>query len=204
MSSSKLVLAETFGARPSVEFEVVREVAPDPECPAMFGWVTCGDYAAFEEAMDDDPTVASYTRFGENDTAVFYRIQTSESTDLITYPKWVSLSAEKLSERYCDGKWHTQMRYPDSAALHSFQQWCADNGVEFGLESVYASDPTRSGVLTDQQREVMRVALEVGFFDIPRGATMADVADDLGVSEQAVSERLRRATKALARRYVST
>jgi predicted DNA binding protein len=32
---------------------------------------------------------------------------------------------------------------------------------------------------------------------VPRGATLAEIADELGVSNQAVSQRLRRATNTL-------
>ncbi|WP_249361517.1 helix-turn-helix domain-containing protein [Haloterrigena sp. H1] len=33
----------------------------------------------------------------------------------------------------------------------------------------------------------------MGYYDIPRGCTTAELADELGISDQAVTERLRRA-----------
>jgi predicted DNA binding protein len=46
------------------------------------------------------------------------------------------------------------------------------------------------------------LAYERGFFDIPRRATAADLAAELDVSRQAVSERLRRGYAALVETHV--
>jgi predicted DNA binding protein len=42
------------------------------------------------------------------------------------------------------------------------------------------------------------VALDVGYLDVPRTAELSAVADEVSVSEQSASERLRRATRNLA------
>lgn len=47
--------------------------------------------------------------------------------------------------------------------------------------------------LSDDQREAIEAARELGLYTVPRSVTMQDVGDDLGVSHQAISERLRRA-----------
>jgi hypothetical protein len=47
--------------------------------------------------------------------------------------------------------------------------------------------------VTPEQREALVAALEAGFYEAPQGATMAEVADTIGISQQALSERLRRA-----------
>jgi predicted DNA binding protein len=60
---------------------------------------------------------------------------------------------------------------------------------------LYDTDPERGPPrdrLTARQRETLRLAHERGYFEIPREVTLDDLADELGVSNQAVSERLRR------------
>ncbi|EMA51406.1 helix-turn-helix domain-containing protein [Halococcus thailandensis] len=47
--------------------------------------------------------------------------------------------------------------------------------------------------LTAAQRETLLTALEEGYFAIPRDITTEGLGDRLGISDQAVSERLRRA-----------
>lgn len=55
---------------------------------------------------------------------------------------------------------------------------------------------TQFGV-TDPQREVLLLALERGYYTVPRNASLSDLAGDLGISSQAASERLRRGTQTL-------
>jgi predicted DNA binding protein len=47
--------------------------------------------------------------------------------------------------------------------------------------------------LTTAQREALVLAVESGYYDIPRTCTTVEVAEELGISDQAVTERLRRA-----------
>lgn len=45
-------------------------------------------------------------------------------------------------------------------------------------------------VITDKQREAIRIAYEFGYYETPREADLGDVADELGVSKSAASQRL--------------
>jgi predicted DNA binding protein len=51
--------------------------------------------------------------------------------------------------------------------------------------------------LTSAQREALTVAFEAGYFDVPAQTTLDSLSDVLGVTSQAVSERLNRGTKKL-------
>ncbi|MFB6071067.1 MAG: helix-turn-helix domain-containing protein [Halanaeroarchaeum sp.] len=44
--------------------------------------------------------------------------------------------------------------------------------------------------LTEKQREAVAVAVEMGYYDDPRSATLADLADRLNVTRSALSQRL--------------
>jgi predicted DNA binding protein len=46
--------------------------------------------------------------------------------------------------------------------------------------------------VTPAQEAALRAAMEIGYFTVPRGATAAEVADELGISKSAFLERLRR------------
>lgn len=52
----------------------------------------------------------------------------------------------------------------------------------------------RDQLLTDRQRESLTVAHKHGYFDVPRDATLAGVADALGVDPSSGSATIRRAT----------
>jgi hypothetical protein len=51
--------------------------------------------------------------------------------------------------------------------------------------------------LSDVQRETLRVAYESGYYSVPRAAALGELAARLGVSHQAISERLRRGVGSL-------
>jgi hypothetical protein len=51
--------------------------------------------------------------------------------------------------------------------------------------------------LTDSQHRVLELASRRGYFEIPRDVTLKELADEVGVSHQALSEQLRRGIGAL-------
>lgn len=56
--------------------------------------------------------------------------------------------------------------------------------------------------LTDRQREVIRTAFEMGYFEVPREASTDDVADELGLDSSTVAEHLQRAERNLLARLL--
>jgi len=58
--------------------------------------------------------------------------------------------------------------------------------------------PAAAAKLTDRQCEVLRAAMEGGYFDFPRRMTQAALAKRLGISRVAALRILRRALRALA------
>ncbi|WP_160134738.1 helix-turn-helix domain-containing protein [Halococcus salsus] len=47
--------------------------------------------------------------------------------------------------------------------------------------------------MTTEQQTALTEAAKAGYYEIPRSATAVEVAEQLGISHQALSERLRRA-----------
>ncbi|PSP75618.1 transcriptional regulator [Halobacteriales archaeon QS_1_68_20] len=74
----------------------------------------------------------------------------------------------------------------------------AGETVGVTLERVYPLGADDEGAvargwdLTPAQAEAMRTALAMGYFAVPRAATAAEVAAELGISKSAFLERLRR------------
>jgi predicted DNA binding protein len=64
------------------------------------------------------------------------------------------------------------------------------------LESIQPYEPDNRRLyssLTDRQQEILRVAVSVGYYDVPRDATYADVAAELDLAPVTVGEHLRKA-----------
>jgi len=202
-----LVLEATL-ERVDARVEVERAYATDPERPFLFVWVTCEDPEALEAAMADDPTVGTVRHLNTVGDRRLYRLQVTDETETVLYPVWVRLGGEGLEAYSEGGRWHSRIRFPDRDALAEYESFVTDTGLSFELKRLYdattvAEDGGNGDTLTDEQRETLLLAYERGFFDIPRRATAADLATELGVSRQAVSERLRRGYATLVEQHVA-
>jgi len=164
-------------------------------------WAAGGDPAAFEDGLAADPTVTNVARLADARHRRLYRVLfTAEGEDVTTFPAWGELDLSLLDATATAEGWDLRMRMPDRDTLHRFREVCDENDVGFRLASVYEEREAATvsdARLTAVQREALLAAHELGYYDIPRGASLADVADHLDVSSQALSERLRRGTARL-------
>jgi len=62
----------------------------------------------------------------------------------------------------------------------------------------------KSTLLTQRQNEIVNLAYENGYFNIPRSISLSEFAKDLKVSKSALSETLRRIFKKLANNYLNS
>lgn len=98
--------------------------------------------------------------------------------------------------------WTLDLRFRGASALSSFFGAAERRDIEVELRVPSPEGgPRRAGRygLTPSQRETLVLAFESGYFEIPRQATLAELAEVLDISEQGVSERLRRATDTVLR-----
>lgn len=91
--------------------------------------------------------------------------------------------------------WTLRIRFPDQTALRTFFATSQDHALDIQLRQLFDPDSItiddRFGI-SPKQRETLEAAFDAGYFDIPRQVTLHELATELGVSEQGVSERLRR------------
>lgn len=199
LSSPRLNLHEATTAAPGVTIEVESVDGSPNGDPNTVVLASGGDRDAFDAALRADPTVTDVTLLDEFPDYSLYRYRYGAETELRLYPVWVELGAAQLNIECRDGTWDLRIRFPSREALAEFQRVCERENVTFDLHSIYGkSVGAKSQTLTDGQQEALRVALDAGYLDVPRSAPLSAVADELGVSEQSASERLRRATRNLA------
>lgn len=164
-------------------------------------WASGGDFERFETALADDPTITDFDCVTEETDSRLYRVQYDETLpEVEAYRASVDHDGAVLHAENDGDGWYVRMRFPDRDAIAAFcdRCWAADLGLR--IRAVYDHQhgvPESRFGLTTTQYETLLTALEHGYFSIPRGASLEDVADLLGVSSQATSERLRRGMKTL-------
>ena len=202
---SRLPLAEAIAAVPEVRLEIERETATIPTMPNLFFWAAGEDLEAFAAALERDGTIREVRRLSEAGGRMLFYAQVGENAEVVPYPEWVRLGAEALSGRYYAGRWHNRMRFPDRESLGEYREFCEDSAIGFSLHRLYDAEGETTAPhdgLTDEQREVFRVAYERGFFEIPRQVTLTELGAELDISNQSVSERLHRGYARLVEEFV--
>ncbi|WP_254831259.1 helix-turn-helix domain-containing protein [Haloglomus salinum] len=101
--------------------------------------------------------------------------------------------------------WRQTGWFADRDAFNKFSSFWQRN-ADFRLHRLTQdgeSEPPGDG-LTDRQHEALRIAYELGYFEIPRQASLEDIAEELNLSPSSVSERLRRAQTQLIEETLAT
>ncbi len=200
--ADEFLLGELIAGFPGLSVEIER-VVPAEKRVMPYIWAYGTDLAAFEAAMAEHPNVSSVTVLDRFDDRALYKIAWEDpARELVS---GIAETDATILEAYSDDEWTFRIRFEDHTGLARFNEFCDANGINYRLERVSAlADAPRADPhgLTDQQREALRLAVEAGYFEVPRGTTLEALADELRVSVQALSERVRRGADKVLRAAV--
>lgn len=166
--------------------------------PFLWGYADRRALDDFVECLRDDREIADARVVDGFDDRSLYRIDWADSSTGVM----AHLEASDASLREASGDsdaWKFRARFPTQEALSGFHDACRDDGIDLEVTGVNRLDPASETAygLTASQRETLVRAHEAGFYDIPRDTTTVELAEELGISDQSLSERLRRAHAAL-------
>lgn len=194
------LLEAAFERAPDVEVRAEEQYYHEEGVRYIF-WAEGGDLQVFEEGMEEDPTVTDVRRLAADESWCMYRVTATDAGEQVTtFPMWREQDIVLLSATGDAEGWDMRMRFPDRETLDLYRSQLRDRGLSFRLHSLYREtgpdgDPPTD--LSESQRAALLTAYEMGYYDVPRDASQAEVADRLGVSPQTVSEGLRRGTAKL-------
>lgn len=195
------ILREALDRVPEMRITWERSDAIDESRVRILVWADGGDFETFEDALADDPTVESPTRIiPVGDRRLYQTELAGEGLETSIYPILVEEGGVIQDLTATHEGWSFRVAFPDRASFDRFYGFCREYDIGFDLNRMYEElkgDAVREFGLTAVQRETLLAALEVGYFEIPRESTLAQLADHLDVSENAASERFRRAVKTL-------
>jgi hypothetical protein len=196
--ATEFALSHTLETLPSLEFEIERIVDTGDEAVMPLVWVRGADVEQVEEVFEADPSVDEVSLLAAFERESLYRMKWIDHVRLLL--QMLTNSEATVLDAYGhDGRWALRVMYPEREHVSTTMEFCDGHGLSFDVESVreLEGEPAGRFGLTDEQFEALRTAAERGFFSVPREVTLKELAEEFGVSHQALSERIRRATAAL-------
>lgn len=166
-------------------------------------WVYDADPASFCDRLEAHAHVDSVDLLDVFADAFLCRVSAHMDTDglyaLLRAQDAVVLEASGTSQR-----WDVRLRFHTAEGASRFHAACHEQDVPITITEVHdlagpADDSLDGTDLTAAQRETLQLALERGYYTIPRRTTIVELAAMLEISDQALSERFRRAHLKLAR-----
>ncbi|WP_336337146.1 helix-turn-helix domain-containing protein [Haloarcula brevis] len=148
----------------------------------------------FETELERDGTVCDAVALDWTETERVYRIALADSAVRGT-PPLVRAGGRVLDMEGAGGQWHVHAQFRSRSALSQFRTECAERDVSFRLDRLYwTSGEANAGAcgLTADQQVALETAHREGYFDVPRGISQAELADELDISPSAMSQRIRR------------
>ncbi|WP_227133655.1 bacterio-opsin activator domain-containing protein [Halorubellus salinus] len=193
IQTDAFALESTFEAAPDTVIEIER-VAATTDLLTPYFWVSEGDFDDFEAAAGADSSIENLERIDEFDESILYRANWTENIESIVYA-YTQIGAVILEATGSADVWELQMRFDNQQRLEQFQEYCVEHGLPFELQRLHdvASPKTsRQYELTEKQRDALVTAWETGYFRTDTDTTLEAVANELDISQQTLSNRLRR------------
>lgn len=151
-----------------------------------------------DELLDREDAVEWYERLDASGDSVTYLCKTGVP-DLppSATPPGTELSVQTVRPNGVGG--FTLTLVGTHEAISSELGGCGDGHPPVTLERLAEYEGPTEGRdrLTPRQREVVETAHELGYYEVPREATAADVADRLDLDRSTVTEHLQRAERRL-------
>lgn len=163
-------------------------------------WASGAAYDRFERALDGDPTVDAVRMLTNLKDRRLYEIVVDASPGDLVYSCMTELGIQLLDADHSREGTRARLRCPDRPAFRTFREkWTERHGGQCRTLRLYREDSPRIDVdlLTSKQHDMLRHALEEGYFDVPRRTTLVELGDTLGISDAAASQRIRRGVKEL-------
>ena len=198
LETSAISLEETFERLPNLEIEAEQIAAHSTKWTMPCLWMTNVEQSRINNALMKDPSVDSIVEDKGFEDECFYQVQWSDNVE-DRIDAYLGTGGTILhAEATADG-WRVRIRFGTRDQFDVFRERMADRGWEYTLIGLSQPNEPRhmGGQLTAAQREALSAAKEHGYYEVPRKVSTRDLADELDMSHQNLSELLRRATSKL-------
>ncbi|MDJ1431184.1 helix-turn-helix domain-containing protein [Halostagnicola sp. A-GB9-2] len=190
--ASEFVFGDVFTDAPDATIELER-IVPASDSLMPYFWVTCEDHKTVERAVRNHPAARNVTRLDSVDDQTLYRTVWEDDVHDLIYG--IGQTEGVILEASGDERWFFRLRFPNHDTLARFYNFCTEHEISLHIERVYTLtehvEEGRQLGLTADQREALVLGLDRGYFDSPSEASLSDLGEELGITQQAMSKRIR-------------
>ena len=201
LSGDPIVVTSAAAAVPDVTFEIERWRTGE-DLMYWYLWTEGENLDRATAAFEELPTARSVTVISDAPdvrlTCVSVELQIDPPSDDL-------LQEGTLASGYVEPTClHLAANLSGRDALTAGLRYLRDNGMDVTVERLRHEPPdVGDDRLSEKQSEALVTAHELGYFDDAASVTQDEVAEELGISRSAVSERLRRAQRELVERHLA-
>jgi predicted DNA binding protein len=200
-----VALKRTYEQIPQLQIEAERIAAHSTEWTMPCLWTSGADSTSIQQALKGDPsveTVVEETEFGDE---IYYQIEWSGDVQR-RINSYIDKQGAILRASVTRDGWKVRIRFANRDQFDIFRNTLTEQGFSYSLLELIEPNEPRVGVtnLTPRQREVLLAAWEQGYYEIPRDISSDELAEELGITHQTLSELLRRGTNALIKSQLAT
>lgn len=200
IDADQFQLGDSLSGFQDTTFELER-IVPTGNHVIPFIWLTTEAdldtvLDAFETTLVDRPIITDVRALDRIENGALYRV-TWRVPEKDIIDGLVQTDATVLEARSQSGaRWEFRVRFPDHDNLAQFQHILTENDVMVHVTRIYTfsgdTDRRRQFELSSEQREALVLALRQGYFASPSEVGLDELADELAISKQAISDRIRR------------
>ncbi|WP_158058476.1 bacterio-opsin activator domain-containing protein [Halorussus halophilus] len=205
IESDEFTLGRALAEPPGMDIEFER-IVPLADSVVPFVWVSGGDFEVFENHAVNNPSIQEIVAVDRVRDHTLYRIEwVGEDDDLIQY---LADAGATILEGYGNNGWEFRLRFPNHEMLSEFYNTCTENEISIHIDRTYTltekTEYGRTFDLSQEQREALVAALQQGYLSTPKETNLEALAEQFEVSQQAMSNRIRRGTEQVLRAVLVT
>jgi predicted DNA binding protein len=181
-----------------IQFERIVPVGADV-VPIFWAWN--GDLDAFEQYVRDNTNVQQFVTIDQVGDRRLYLLNWDIPAGAFLEGLTATTGIIRSAYGYGNEDWEFELLFPSQDQLTKFHNISRENDIKYTLGKMHslseAGASTLENVLTDKQREALVLAFQRGYFETPRQVTLSELATELDITQQSMSDRIRHGIEAI-------
>lgn len=161
------------------------------------------DLSSLDTALESDPTVDGFEVLTRVEDEALCHVRWNSRVCMLVR-MLTATEALVLSGAATEHQWTFRLLFTSRDSLSRLDEFCTKHNLSLDVSSVETWDgngPDSLGLTVDQY-EALVTAYKHGYFRVPREIVLDELSAEMGISHQALSERLRRGHHTLVERVL--